>query len=56
LQQRQCKAGGLAGAGLRGAKKIAAREHDGYGLQLDGGWFGVALLGNSTEQLGREAE
>ena len=56
MQQRQGKAGGLAGAGLRGAEKIAASQDDGYGLQLDGGGFGVALLGNSAEQLGREAE
>jgi len=56
LQQRQRKAGSLAGAGLRGAEQIAPRENDRDGLRLDGGRFGVTLLGDSTEQLGRQAE
>ena len=56
LQQRQREAGGLAGAGLRGAEQVAPGEHDGDGLRLDGGGFGVALLGDSAEQLGRQAE
>jgi hypothetical protein len=41
---------------LGGAEQIAACENDGDGLRLDGGGFGVALLGNRAEQLGREAE
>jgi hypothetical protein len=56
LQQRQREAGGLAGAGLCRAEKIAAGEDDGDGLRLDGGGLGVALLGDRLEQLGREAE
>ena len=50
------EAGGLAGAGLGGAQKVAAGEHDGDGLRLDGGGNGVALLGDSAEQLDLEAE
>jgi hypothetical protein len=56
LQHRQREAGGLAGAGLRRAEQIAARENDGNGLRLDGGGLGVALLGDGAEQLGRESE
>jgi hypothetical protein len=56
LQDRQHEAGGLAGAGLRGAEQVAACQNDGDGLRLDGGGNGVALLGDSAEQLGREAE
>jgi hypothetical protein len=56
LQQRQGETGGLAGAGLRRAEQIAPGEHDRNGLRLDGGGFGVTLLGDSAEQLGRQAE
>jgi hypothetical protein len=56
LQHRQREPGGLAGAGLRGAEQVAACEYDGDGLRLDGGGYGVALLGDAAEQLGREAE
>jgi hypothetical protein len=56
LQHRQREAGGLAGAGLRGAEQIAAGENDGDGLRLDGGGLGVALLGDRAEQLGLEPE
>jgi len=56
LKDRQREAGSLAGAGLRGAEKIAAGEDDGDGLRLDRGGNGVALLGDSAEQLGRQAE
>jgi hypothetical protein len=56
LKQRQGEAGGLAGAGLGGAQKIFAGEDDGDGLRLDGGGNGVALLGDSAEQLGAKAE
>jgi hypothetical protein len=56
LEQRQSKAGGLAGAGLRGAEQVAACEDDGNSLELDRGGLGIALLRNSAEQLGPEAE
>jgi hypothetical protein len=56
LQHRQREAGGLAGAGLRGAEQIAPGEDYGNGLRLDGGGFGITLLGDGAEQLGREAE
>ena len=56
LQQRQREAGGLAGAGLRGAEQVAAREDEGDGLRLDGGGFGVALLRDGAKQLGDEPE
>ena len=46
----------LAGAGLRGAEQIAAREHRGNGLRLDRSGFGITLLADSAEQLGRQAE
>jgi hypothetical protein len=56
LQDRQHETGGLAGAGLRGAEKIAAGENDGDGLRLDRGGYGVALLADSAQQLGRQAK
>jgi hypothetical protein len=56
LQDRQGEAGGLAGAGLRGGEQVAADEDDGDGLRLDRRGNGVALLGDSAEQLGLEAE
>jgi hypothetical protein len=56
LQHRQRETGGLAGAGLRRAEQIPARENDRDGLRLNGGGLGVALLGDRAQQLGREAE
>jgi len=56
LQHRQSEAGSLAGAGLRGAEQISACEDYGNGLRLDGGGYGVTLLGDCAEQLGREPE
>jgi len=56
LQDGQGEARRLAGAGLGGAQKVAPGKDDGDGLRLDGGGFGVTLLGNSAEQLGRQAE
>ncbi len=56
LQQRECEAGGLAGAGLRGSEQVTAGEDDGDGLRLDGGGFGVALLRDSAKQLGQQPE
>src|SRR5581483_11224694 len=52
LQHRQREACCLAGARLRGGEQVAAGEDDGDGLGLDGGGFGVALLGDCAEQLG----
>jgi len=56
LQHRQREACRLAGAGLCGAEQIATREYDRDCLRLDGGGLGIALLGDSAEQLGRQAE
>jgi hypothetical protein len=56
LKNGKRKAGGLAGAGLGGAQKVFAGEDDGDRLRLDGGGNGVALLGDSAEQLRPEAE
>jgi hypothetical protein len=56
LQQGQREAGGLAGAGLRGAEQVFAGENDGDGLRLDGGGRGVALFRDCAEQLGLEPE
>ena len=41
-EHRQREGRGLAGAGLRDAEHVAAREHVGYRLFLDGGGGGVA--------------
>jgi len=56
LKDRQREPGGLAGPGLRGAEKVLAGENYGDGLRLDRGGNGVTLLGDSAEQLGRQAE
>jgi hypothetical protein len=56
LQDGQHKARGFPGAGLRGAEQVAACEDYRDGLRLDGGGNGVTLLGDSAEQLGRQAE
>jgi len=56
LKQRQRESGGLAGAGLRGAEQVFAGKYDGDGLRLDGGGRGIALVRDSAEQLGLEAE
>jgi hypothetical protein len=56
LQYRQRESGGLTGAGLRRAEQIAPGEDYGDGLRLDGGGYGVALLGDGFEQLGCKAE
>ncbi|KKW30390.1 MAG: hypothetical protein UY75_C0034G0010, partial [Parcubacteria group bacterium GW2011_GWC2_52_8c] len=53
MQHGQREARGLAGAGLGGSDQIATGEHQGNGLRLDGGGLGIALLGDSAEQLGR---
>jgi len=56
LEEGEREAGGLAGPGLRGAEKVLAGENYGDGLRLDRGGNGVTLLGDSAEQLGRQAE
>ena len=56
VKNRQREARGLAGTGLGGAQQVFAGEDDGDGLRLDGGGNGVTLLGDSAEQLGRQAE
>jgi len=56
MKDGQGKAGGLAGAGLGGAQEVFAGENDGDGLRLDGGGGGVALIRDSAEQLGAQAE
>jgi hypothetical protein len=56
LQQRQREAGGLAGAGLRGAQQIASRKDDRNGLRLDRGGFCVTLLRDCAQQLGQQPE
>ena len=56
LQQRQRESGGLAGAGLGGAQQVAAREHEGDGLGLDGGGGCIALLGNGARERIRQPE
>ena len=56
LQQRQRETGGLAGAGLRARQNIASFEDERDALRLDGGRFGIALIRDSAEQLGRQAE
>ena len=49
VQQRQREAGGLAGAGLRGGEQVAAGEHLGNGLGLDGRGVGVPRLVDRTQ-------
>jgi hypothetical protein len=56
LQHRQREPGGLAGAGLSGAEQISACEDYGNGLRLDGGRYGVTLLGDCAEQLRTKPE
>ena len=44
LQQRQGKARGLTGTGLRACHQVTALQNGRYGLLLDRGWLNVALL------------
>jgi hypothetical protein len=53
LQEGKGEAGGLAGARLRGAEKVAAGEDEGNGLCLDRRGFRVTLLRDGAQQLGR---
>jgi hypothetical protein len=56
LQDRQREAGGLAGAGLRGAQQVAPAQDDRDGLLLDRGGLRVTLFRDGAEQLGTQAE
>jgi len=56
LQQGEGEAGGLAGAGLRGAEKVTAGKDYGDGLRLDGGGLCVALLRDGAKKLGQQPE
>ena len=50
LEDRQDESGGLAGPGLRTGQQIAAGEHGGDRLHLNGGRDGVALIGDRAQQ------
>ena len=50
LQDRQRKAGGLAGAGLGAAHQVATAEHGRNGLRLDRRGKGIAALGNGANE------
>jgi hypothetical protein len=56
LQDRQRESRGLAGAGLRAAHYVQARQHDGDGLRLDRCWRGVAGFGHGPQYLRAETE
>ncbi len=49
VEHRQGEAGGLAGAGLRGAEHVAAHQHDRDRLALDRRGGQIALLGDRAE-------
>ncbi len=56
LEDRQDERGRLAGAGLGAGEQVAAGQHEGDCLCLNGGGLGVALVRDSAEELGREPE
>src|SRR6185436_14139388 len=56
LKQRKREAGGLAGAGLRGAEQVASREDDRDRLHLNGGWGCIALVRDCAEELRAKPE
>ena len=56
LEDRQHERGRLAGAGLGAGEHVAAGEHEGDRLALDGRRLGVALVGDGAEELGRKPE
>ena len=56
LEHGQHEGGRLAGAGLGAGEHVATGEHERDRLGLDGGGFRVALLGDGTEELGRQPE
>jgi len=55
-KHRQREGGGLAGAGLRNAEHIAARQHVRYRLFLNGSGGGVAGRLNRGENFVGQAE
>ena len=56
LEHRQHEGGRLAGPGLGAGEDVATGEDERDRLRLDGGGFRVALLGDGTEELGRQPE
>ena len=56
LEHRQHEGGRLAGPGLGAGEHVAALEDERDRLLLDGGGFGVALLGDGAKELGRQPE
>ena len=54
LQHRQHEGGGLAGPGLGAGEDVATLQDERDRLSLDGGGVRVALVGDSTEKLGRQ--
>jgi len=54
LEHRQHEGGRLAGPGLGAGEDVATLEDERDRLGLDGGWFGVTLLGNDANELGRQ--
>ena len=56
LDHRQHEGGRLAGPGLGSGEHVAARQDERDRLGLDGRGFRVALLGDGTEELGRQPE
>jgi hypothetical protein len=56
LEHRQHEGGRLARPGLGAREHVAAIEDKRDRLLLDGGRFGVALLGHRAKELGRQPE
>ncbi len=56
LQDRQYESGGFAGAGLGLCEDVAALENGGNGTGLNRSRGCVALVGDSTQQLGNQPE
>ena len=56
LDDREAEPEGLAGAGLRLADDVLAREGEGDGLFLDGEGIDDALPGEGVDDVGRDAE
>ena len=54
LQHRKDEGGRLAGPGLGAGEDVATFEDERDRLGLDGGGFGVALLGDDANKLGRQ--
>ena len=54
LEHRKDEGGRLAGPGLGAGEDVTSFEDERDRLGLDGGWFGVALLGDDADKLGRQ--